>query len=141
MTSVNVSTKLSTTKFLCTSNGLIFSYIDHEGSKATMYVCSYLDLIKSINSGLIQGIHNTQIACAFAIVLAARSLDKYDNKYYSKLLKISLDIESLNKNNLSHIVKRMLTIGDEADGLSNGKCIVVKSMILEANRIQNEMIV
>ena len=35
----------------------------------------------------------------------------------------------------------MLTAGDEADGQSNGKDTVVKSMILEANRIQNEMIV
>ena len=35
----------------------------------------------------------------------------------------------------------MLTAGDEADGPSNGKDIVVKSMILEANRIQNEMTV
>ena len=42
---------------------------------------------------------------------------------------------------ISRIVKRMLTAGDEADGQSNGKDTVVKSMILEANRIQNEMIV
>ena len=106
-----------------------------------MDVCNYSELIESINSGGIPGISNTQIACAYAIVLAARSLDEYDNKYYSKLLKISLDIEAINKNDLSHIVKRMLTAGDEADGPSNGKDIVVKSMILEANRIQNEMIV
>lgn len=141
MTSANVSTKLSITKFLWTSNGLIVSYIDHEGAKETMDVCNYSELIESIKSGGILGISNTQIACAYAIVLAARSLDEYDNKYYSKLLKISLDIEAINKNDLSHIVKRMLSAGDEADGPSNGKDIVVKSMILEANRIQNEMIV
>ena len=141
MTSVNVSTKLSTTKFLWTSNGLIVSYIDHEGSKETMDVCNYSELIESIKSGGIPGISNTQIACAYAIVLAARSLDEYDNKYYSKLLKISLDIEAINKNDLSHILKRIITAVDEADGPSNGKDIVVKSMILEANRIQNEMIV
>ena len=141
MTSVNVSTKLSTTKFLWTSNGLIVSYIDHEGSKETMDVRNYSELIESIKSGGITGISNTQIACAFAIVLAARSLDENNNKYYSNLLKICLDIETINKNDLSRIVKRMLTAGDEADGQSNGKDTVVKSMILEANRIQNEMIV
>ena len=141
MTSANVSTKLSTTKFLWTSNGLIVSYIDHEGAKETMDVCNYSELIESIKSGGITGISYTQIACAFAIVLAARSLDENNNKYYSNLLKICLDIETINKNDLSRIVKRMLTAGDEADGQSNGKDTVVKSMILEANRIQNEMIV
>ena len=141
MTSVNVSTKLSTTKFLWTSNGLIVSYIDHEGSKETMDVRNYSELIEPINSGGIPGISNTQIACAYALVLAARSLDENDNKYYSKLLKISLDIEAKNKNDLSAIVKRMLAAGDEADGPTNGKDRLVKNMVLEANRIQNELIV
>lgn len=141
MTSVNVSTKLSTTKFLWTNNGLIISYVDHKGSKGTMEVSQYSDLIEPICSGLIVGIQDTQLACAYAMVLAAKSLNYSDNKYYSKLLKICLDIETINKNNLSPIVKRMLAAGDDADGLVNGKGMVVKNMILEANRIQNENIV
>ena len=141
MTSVNVSTKLSTTKFLWTSNGLIISLLDHNGSKKTMEVSDYSDLIESIDSGLISGIHDTQIACAYAMVLAAKSLDGSNNNYYSKFLKICLDIESLNKNDLSIIVKRILSAGDAADGPVHGTDIVVKNIVLEANRIQNESIV
>ena len=141
MTSVNISTKLSTTKFLWTTNGLIISYVDHKGSKGTMEVSQYLDLIESIRSGLIFGMQDTQLACAYAMVLAAKSLKDSDNKYYSNLLKICLDIETINKNYLSAIVKRMLAAGDDADGPANGKDMVVKNMVLEANLIQSENIV
>ena len=53
-------------------------------------------------------------------------------------LKISLNIETINKTNLSSIVKRMLSAGDDANGPVNGKNVVVKKMILEANLIEKE---
>ena len=138
MTSVNASTKLSTTKFLWTNDRLIVSCIDHSGSMKTIEISDYLKLIKLIDSGLISGVGNIQITCAYAMVLAAKELDTFDNKYYSKLLKISLNIETINKTNLSSIVKRMLSAGDDANGPVNGKNVVVKKMILEANLIEKE---
>jgi len=124
-----------------TSNGLIMSYLDHKDSKKTMKVSKYSDLIQSINAGLISGTENTQNACAFAMVLAAKSLRSSDNMYYSKLLKICLDIELINKNHLSKIAKRMLAAGDDADGPVNGPDVVIKRMVIEANKIQAENIV
>ena len=47
-----------------------------------------------------------------------------------------IDIETINKTNLSSIVKRMLSAGDDANGPVNGKNVVVKKMILEEKNRQ-----
>ena len=131
------SLKVSTAKFMWTSNELIMAYLDDNGSKKTMRVNKYSDLIQSINTGLISGTENTQNAWAFAMVLAAKSLSPSDHMYYSKLLKICLNIKLINGNHLSKIIKRMLFAGDDADGPDT----VVKRMAIEASKIQTENIV
>ncbi len=138
MTSTNVSAKLSAIKFRWSNNELIISYIDNNGLNKTINIADHLELTDIINSTVISTMEDMRIACAYAIVLAAKELNPFDEKYYSKLLKISLNIKTSNKHILSSTVRRMLSAGDDANGPVNGTDRIVQSMILEANRIHNE---
>jgi len=140
LASLNISIKNPTINFVWEHNTLIFTCIDQKQSLQSIEFSEYLSVITSINSGLISGKTEIQIACAYACVLAAKSFVDFNNSdYCSKLLRACLDIELIDKGNLSKIIKRMLAAGDVADGPVNGNHSVIEKMALEADCIQKEI--